>query len=152
MVLHQRAEISGRLRRRDSGQATEAERSIERVVFRLHAARVGVARERGSVAGPLHIPMEVDLVPGRDLRRQADARHLEAFRTSSLLRQIGQVLPLVGIAGIQVREYAGNRSVLAFIPVRHVVPQPIPLDGSADSERFVPLLEQLSGCRQPGIF
>src|SRR5262249_2638346 len=116
------------------------------------AARVGARRECRAVAGPLQVLVVVELVARRDLRRETDARDLEAFRALRHLARVGHVGELRRIAGVQVREDARNRPVLAFIAQRAVIPQTILDDRAADAARVVPLRQQHAWRRQALVF
>src|SRR6266542_5231689 len=92
--------------------------------------------------------MKIEFVSWCDLCGQTGARQLEAFPAARLLARIGEVFPFARIARVQVRKNPWNRTMLSFIAERAVVPQAILLDGPADAERFVPLLDQLPRRRQ----
>src|SRR5688572_31007503 len=93
--------------------------------------------------------MDVELVARRRLNREPGAVQLEALGTARFLGSVRDVLPRVGIAGIEIREDAGNRAVLAFVTRRGVVPNPVPDNGTANAAGEVPLLDQLARHRQP---
>src|SRR5215813_1551522 len=92
--------------------------------------------------------MDVELVARRGLKREPAGEDLETLRALSHSRRIRLVEVLPGDAGVQVREHAGNRPVLAFVTSGHVEPQAILLDRTALTAGEVPVFYLGAGRRE----
>ena len=97
---------------------------------------------RRSVADPLIVKVEADLVARRGLSRQTDGLdHLRrgAARLQAVVAQVG---PFSRIAGVLVAEEAGDVLVVSVAPDVVEEPQPVLHDWPTEGEVRIPVLDQ----------
>ncbi len=118
-----------------------AERAHRGPVVAPAAALVAVLPECAALTRLLIVEVHADLVALRDLSGHADAGDFLVLGVAHFHGPVGHVVPQGGIGGVGVGVDAGDVLVIAERPQHAEEPRAIPLDGSADGDAGVPVLD-----------